>query len=101
MLKVSEVYERQYKTTNERPDGSEQVVYATRVTTRDCLINEDYIVAVHPHEFRSDVMARKIDESFPEGTKFSTLVVDGNSFRKSELLVVGSFEKFCETLGKK
>ena len=45
-------------------------------------------------------MAKKIDEAFPEGTKFSTLVVDGNSFRKSELLVVGSFEKFCETLDK-
>ena len=100
MLKVSEVVEQQYKTTNEKPDGSEHIVYATRVTTRDCLINEDYIVAVHPHEFRSDITARKIDESFPEGTKFSTLIVDGNSFRKSELLVVGSFEKFCETLGK-
>lgn len=100
MLKVSEVYEQQYKTTNEKPDGSEHVVYATRVTTRDCLINESYIVAVHPHEFRSDITARKIDEAFPEGTKFSTLIVDGNSFRKSELLVVGSFEKFCETLGK-
>ena len=100
MLKVSEVYEKQFKTINERPDGSEQVVYATRLTTRDCLINKDYIVAVHPHEFRSDVMAKKIDEAFPEGTKFSTLVVDGNSFRKSELLVVGSFEKFCEVLDK-
>ncbi len=100
MLKVSEVYEKQFKTINERPDGSEQVVYASRVTTRDCLINKDYIVAVHPYEVRSDVMAKKIDEAFPEGTKFSTLVVDGNSFRKSELLVVGSFEKFCEALDK-
>ena len=100
MLKVSEVYERQYKTTNEKPDGSEHVVYATRVTTRDCLINEDYIVAVHPHEFRSDITARKIEEAFPESTKFCTLVLDGNSFRKSEILVVGSFEKFCKELGK-
>ena len=98
MLKVSEVIEQQYKTINEKPDGSEQVVYATRVTTRDCLINENYIVALHPHEFRSDVTAKKIDEAFPEGTKFSTLVVDGNSFRKSELVVVGSFEKFCSEL---
>jgi hypothetical protein len=99
VLKIAEVYERQYKTTKERPDGSEHVVYATRVTTRECLINEDYIVSVHPFELRSDVMAKKIDEGFPEGTKFSTLIVDGNSFRKSELLVVGSFEKFCEMLG--
>ncbi len=98
MLKISEVYEKQVKTINERPDGSEQVVYASRVTTRECLINKNYIVAVHPHEFRSDITARKIDEAFPEGTKFSTLIVDGNSFRKSELLVVGSFEKFCKIL---
>ena len=98
MLKISEVYEKQVKTINEKPDGSEQVVYASRVTTRECLINKNYIVAVHPHEFRSDITARKIDEAFPEGTKFSTLIVDGNSFRKSELLVVGSFEKFCKIL---
>ena len=99
MLKVSEIYEKQYKTINEKPDGTEHVVYTSRVTTRECLINEDYIVAVHPHEFRSDIMAKKIDEAFPEGTKFSTLILDGNSFRKSELLVVGSFDKFREDLG--
>ena len=100
MLKIEEVYEKQYKTINEKPDGSEHVVYASRVTTRECLVNEDYIVAVHPHEFRSEIIAKKIDEAFPEGTKFSTLVVDGNSFRKSELLVVGSFDKFVRVLGK-
>ncbi len=100
MLKVSEVYEKQFKTTNERPDGSEYVGYATRFVTRESLINKNYIVAVHPHEFRSDITAAKVANSFPEGTKFSTLILDGNSFRKSELVVVGSFEKFCETLGK-
>ncbi len=100
MLKVSEVYEKQYKTTTEHPDGSEQVGYETRFATRECLINENYIVAVHAHEFRSDLVAARVEQFFPEGTKFSTIIVDGNSFRKSELLVVGSFEKFCETLGK-
>ena len=100
MLKISEVYEKQFKTTSERPDGSEYVGYATKFVTRECLINEDYVVAVHPHEFRSEITAAKVDQSFPDGTKFSTLILDGNSFRKSELLVVGSFEKFCEMLGK-
>lgn len=98
MLKFSEVYEKQYRTTNERPDGSGYVSYATRFDTRQCLVNKDYIVAVHPHQFRSDITEQKMQESFPSGTKFSIIVLDGNSFRKSELLVVGSFEKFCELL---
>ena len=100
MLKISEVYERQVKTIEERPDGTEQVIYTSGITTRECLINENYVVAVHPHEFRSEIRARKIDEAFPEGTKFSSLVLDGNSFRKSEMVVVGSFEKFCKLLEK-
>ena len=100
MLKISEVYEKQCRTTTEHPDGSEQVGYETRFATRECLVNEDYIVAVHAHQFRSDLVAARVEQFFPEGTKFSTLVIDGNSFRKSELLVVGSFEKFSEILGK-
>ena len=99
MLKVSEVYEKQIRTTNERPDGSDFIAYTTGFDTRDCLINPEYIVAVHPHEFKSEITARKVSDFFPEGTKFSTLTVDGNSFRKSEILVVGSFEKMCERLG--
>ncbi len=100
MLKVSEVYEKRYRTTNERPDGSEYVAYSTKFDTRNSLINKDYIVAVHPHQFASGLTEQRVVESFPEGTKFSTLILDGNSFRKSELLVVGSFEKFCELLEK-
>ena len=99
MLKISEVYERQIRITNERPDGSEYVSFSNRFDTRDILINKNYIVAVHPHEFRSAITEQKIAESFPEGTKFSTLVMDGNSFRKSEILVVGSFDKFAQLLG--
>tara|TARA_R100000664_G_C2622660_1_gene55929 strand:+ start:26 stop:328 length:303 start_codon:yes stop_codon:yes gene_type:complete len=99
VLKVSEVYEKQFKTTNERPDGSEFITYATKFDTRECLVNENYIVAVHPHIFRSEITEEKISDCFPENTKFCTLVLDGNSFRKSELLVVGSFERFCKELG--
>ena len=99
MLKISEVYERQTRTTNERPDGSEYVSFGTCFDTRDILINKDYIVAVHPHTFRSTITEDKITESFPEGIKFSILVMNGNSFRKSELLVVGSFDKFSQLLG--
>jgi hypothetical protein len=100
VLKVSEVYQKQLKTVTERPDGSEQVGYGTHYLTRECLINRDYIVSVRPYEHDSDLAADKMAEFFPRGTKFTALTVDGNSFRKSELLVVGSFEKFCSQLEK-
>ena len=40
----------------------------------------------------------KLEKNFPADTKFCTLVLDGNSFRTSEIVVVGSFEKFCRRL---
>ena len=98
MLKISEVYQKQIRRVIERPDGSESTQFDTIFDTRDCLINTEHIVSIHPHEFSKSVGQSKLEEAFPQGTKFSTLVVDGNSFRKSELIVVGSFEKFCQLL---
>lgn len=99
MLKVSEIYEKTVRCVKERPDGSEYITHENQFASRDCLINTDYIVAAYPYEPTSDMVQQRLDSGFPEGSKFSTLVVDGNSFRKSEILVTGSFEKFCSTLG--
>jgi len=99
VLRVSEVYEKQVRNVHEKPDGSEFVAFDKAFFTRDTLINKDYIVSVHPHEFTQGVGISRLEESFPEGTKFSVLVLDGNSFRKSEIIVLGSFEKICESLG--
>lgn len=101
MLKVLEIYEKQTRVTEERPDGSEFATFGKTFDTRESLINEDYIVSVHPLEFTSSTQLEMAQEAFPEGTKFSTFVVDGNSFRKSEVMVVGSFEKFCSVLQAK
>jgi hypothetical protein len=101
VFKILEVYEKKVRNVNERADGSEYTTYATRFDTRECLINEDYIVAVYPHEFTSDLSHQRMEESFPENTKFCTMVVDGNSFRRSEFIVLGSFEKFADQLGSK
>ena len=98
MFKVSEVYEKQVKKIKERPDGSEFVNFGKVYDTREALINTRYVVSVHPYEFTSDIEREKFENSFPEGTKFCTFVVDGNSFRRSELTVVGSFDKFCRIL---
>jgi hypothetical protein len=98
VLKVSEVYEKQTKEFKERPDGTEYAQFSRRYESRDILINKDYIVSVQPYEFTSSTDLDKIDGSFPSDTKFSLFVMDGNSFRKSEVVIVGSFDKFCRLL---
>ena len=100
MLKVSEVYEKQIKETVERPDGSEYTVFSTIYDARECLVNPHYIVAVKPYEFKSSADMEKLEGRIPQGSKFSKLVVDGNSFRSSEIIVLGSFEHFSQSLGK-
>jgi hypothetical protein len=98
VLKVSQVYEKQVKQHHERPDGTESVQYQQVYDTREVLLNPDYVVSISPHEFSSDRDVRRLEGQFPEGTRFSSLVLDGNSFRSSELVVVGSFDKFCRLL---
>lgn len=98
MLKIAEVYEKQVRESKESPDGSVYTDFHKVFDTRDCLLNIDYIVNVLPYEFEASIDKDRIEESFPSNTKFSKIVVDGNSFRKSELIVVGSFDKFCRIL---
>ena len=101
MLKIESIYEKQIRTTNERPDGSQYMSFEKVYDARDCLLNPAYVVSVHPHEASSDGEYRKMQDRFPEGTKFTKFVVDGNSFRASEILVVGSFNKFAQMLETK
>jgi hypothetical protein len=98
VLRVSEVYERHIKTLDQRPDGSEFAAFVRTLDTREALVNINYIVAAYPYEFTASSTLRMTEGAFPEGTNFTTLVLDGNLFRKPEVLVVGSFEKFCQTL---
>ena len=98
MLKVEEVYEKEIKTFKERHDGSEYVSFEKVYDTRDCLLNREYIVSIQPYYFTTSSDDKKLNGRFPEGTKFCVFVLDGNSFRSSEIIVVGSFEKFCRML---
>jgi len=98
MLKVSEVHERQVKIYKEHSNGSEVVNPEKVYDTRECLINREYIVSIHPYEFSTSQDDRKLAGRFAAGTKFSAVVMDGNSFRTSEIIVVGSFESFCRRL---
>ena len=98
MIKISEVYEKQVKVTKERPDGSDYTNFEKIYDTRESLLNDGYIVSVHPHEFSASRDLEMLESRFPAETKFSTFVLDGNSFRTSEIIVVGSFDKFCRLL---
>ena len=98
MLKIESIYEKQIRTTKERPDGSEYVSFEKVYDASECLLNPAYVVSVHPYEASSHAEFCKLQERFPEGTKFTKFVVDGNSFRSSEILVVGSFNKFSQML---
>tara|TARA_R100000353_G_scaffold165188_1_gene126221 strand:+ start:345 stop:656 length:312 start_codon:yes stop_codon:yes gene_type:complete len=98
VLKVEEVYEKQVRTTEERPDGSSFVSFGKTFDSRPLLLNKDYIVSVQSHKFASDRDFQKVQECFPEGASFCSITLDGNSFRKSEILVVGSFNSFCRLL---
>ena len=98
MLKISEVYEKQVKEQQERPDGSVYSQFSKVVRPRDVLVNPSYVVSVSPYEPSSELCRQRLSDRFPEGTKFSVFVMDGNSFRSSEMIVVGSFDKFCQLL---
>lgn len=93
MFKVEEVYKKQIKTHRERPDGSDYVNFEEVYDTRTVLVNPHYVVSAHTHEFTSSTDIQKLNGCFPDHTKFSTLVLDGNSFRSSEMVIVGSLEK--------
>jgi len=95
VLKISEVYEKQVRVSKERPDGSDYINFEKIYAARESLLNPEYIVSVHPHEYSSSTDLKRIEGRFPKGTQFSTFVLDGNSFRTSEIVVVGSFDKFC------
>ena len=99
MFKVEEVYTKQIKTHQERPDGSDYVNFEDVYDTRTVLVHPRYIVSAHEHEFTSSTDIPKVEGRFPENTKFSILVLDGNSFRSSEMIVVGSLEKVSHSLG--
>jgi len=101
VLKMSEVYEKQVRTTKERPDGSEYVNFETVYDSRECLINPKFVVTIRPYEFTSSMELGRLAGRFPENTEFSLLVMDGNSFRSSEIIVTGSFSKYCRLLESK
>ena len=68
-------------------------------TSRDALINRDYCCISPPSRVYYLAGLSKMEAAFPEGTKFSTFVVDGNSFSKSEMIVSVRLRSFVDFTG--
>ena len=98
MLKVAEVYEKEVRSLKERPDGSEYVSFQKILDSRECLLNPRYVVSAYPHEFSTPGDEALSEQAFPAGTKFTRFIMDGNSFRTSAVIVMGSFGKFAALL---
>ena len=98
MLSLQEVFLKTTKETGENPNGSPRVVVRKAYWGRDCLINPDYVVAVYEHQFTTSTDQSMIAGQFPEGTQFCRVILDGNSFRSSEIIVASSFEKLQQQL---
>ena len=99
MIRVREVY---VENTRYMPD---QGAYAQphkrgkrHFNSRDCLLNPDYVVAVYPHTFQSSVEVEMLQANFSEEHEFARVVLDGNSFRSSEIIINMSYDQLVEQL---
>jgi len=98
MIKVEEVFQDILKDSVESPDGSLQIKTRKVYSTRECSINADYIVTVHPHKFTSSSDLQMLEGQLLKDRTFSRIVLDGNNFRASEMIVVSSFDRLQELL---
>jgi hypothetical protein len=98
MLKILEVYEKQVKTHDERSDGSLYTTFKKVYETRELLLNPNYVVSARACDFSAALQLSAEDGGFAPGTQFTALVLDGHSFRTSEMIVVGSFDKIARQL---
>ncbi len=98
MIKLQEVYLRTAIATRENHDGSPNIATKKVYQRRDCLLNPQYIVAAYDHEFTSSMDLKMLEGQFPTDTQFTRIILDGNSFRSSEITVVGSLDKITQEL---
>ena len=99
MIKVKEVYQEAAKyEANDKSFAQPQMRMKKVYALRDCLLNPDYVVAVYPHSFDTSVDRDMLENNFGDDDKFSRVVLDGNSFRSSELIVNMSYDQLADRL---
>lgn len=90
MINVTEVFEEVVKTTSEKSSGNPQIRTKKKFSTREILINEDYIVRIIPHEYTSSVENEMLVEAGLERKNFSRIIMDGKNFINSEIVILSS-----------
>lgn len=99
MIKIREVFEHSVKYKADK-DAYAQPQMRARKTygCRECLLNPDYIVAAYPHSFEGSIDQEMLQDNFSDSESFSRVILDGNSFRSSEIIVDMSFEELSDRL---
>ena len=90
MISVTEVFEEVAKTTSENSSGNPHVRTKKKFSTREILINEDYIVRIIPHEYTSSVENEMLVEAGLGRKNFSRIIMDGKNFINSEIVILSS-----------
>jgi hypothetical protein len=98
VINVTEVFEEIVKTPAESSVGTLQVRTKKRLSTRELLINPNYIVRVMSHEYTSSTDIDMLKEAGLDRKQFSRIILDGNNFVNSEIIVASSFHDIEKAL---
>ncbi len=98
MINVTEVFEEVVKTPTESSIGTLLIKTKKKLSTRDILINPNYIVRVMPHEYTSSTEVDMLKEAGLDRKQFSRIILDGNNFVNSEIVVASSFNDIEKAL---
>ena len=98
MINVTEVFEEVVKTPTESSIGTLLIKTKKKLSTRDILINPNYVVRVMPHEYTSSTEVDMLKEAGLDRKQFSRIILDGNNFVNSEIVVASSFHDIEKAL---
>jgi hypothetical protein len=99
VIKIKEVFPEstRYK-TDQSAHAQTQMRIKKQYVERDGLLNPSYIVAAYPHLFQNSADKAMLAENFDDKEKFTRVILDGNSFRSSEIIIKMAFEDLAERL---
>ena len=99
MVRVKEVFQRPVERSPSNPGLTEPHMHMKKIyALRDCLLNPNYVVAIYPHRFDTSMDQEMLADNFSADEEFSRVILDGNSFRSSEIIVNQSYEHLSELL---
>jgi len=98
VLKLNEIYQTTVRYESSQHNDKVNMQRKTTYESRECLLNPNYIVAIYPHYFESSSDRKMLGGKFKGMEQFARIILDGNSFRSSELIVAMSYEKLTRLL---